>query len=121
MKRLSAMPEIHIAELFGPCCIVADDGAKMYETIREALSRGNCVCLDFGGVTTLASAFLTPAIGSLFASFTKEDLDRRLTWKDLDPADEAVLRIVQRNAIRFYLATKPQQEALLAAANRAPE
>ncbi len=112
------MIEIRIADLFGPICIDSEDGAKLCQFVLEALGRGDSVCLDFGGVATLASAFLNPAVGCLYASFGKEDLERRLAWKGLDPTDEAVLRIVQRNAIRFFAADKHQQDALVASATQ---
>jgi hypothetical protein len=113
------MMEIRVIDLFGPICVDSDDGAKLCGQVHETLGRGETVCLDFSGITTLASAFLNTAVGCLYAFFTKEDLDRRLVWKGLDPTDEGVMRLVLRNAIRFYSAGQPQQEALLASSARA--
>jgi hypothetical protein len=113
------MTEIRVAELFGPICVASDDGARLCDMLRGPLDRGETVCLDFTGVTTLASSFLNPAVGCLYAFFDKEDLDRRLVWKGLDATDEAVLRLVQRNAVRFYSAPERVKEALATAAFRA--
>jgi hypothetical protein len=113
------MKEFRAADLFGPICVAPEDGAKLCNLVREALDQGEEVCLDFSGVTTLASQFLNTAVGCLYAFFRQEDLDRRLLWKGLDPTDEAIVRLVRRNAIRFYEASSSQQEALIAAAARA--
>ncbi len=114
------MTEICVADLVGPICFVPDDGVKLGRVAEQALARGDNVCLDFSKVTMLAAAFLDPAIGLLYGTFDKDDLARRLTWKGLDSIDEAVLRLVQRNAILFFSATKAQQEALLEASSRYP-
>lgn len=113
------MTEIQVIDLFGTICVDSEDGAKLCDLAHEALDRGDAVCLDFSGITTLASAFLNTAVGCLYAFFDKDDLDRRLLWKGLDPTDEGVMRFVQRNAIRFYSAKQPQREALVASSARA--
>jgi hypothetical protein len=111
------MAEYRVAELFGPICVDSEDGLRLCNMIREALVEGEIVTLDFIGVTTLASAFLNTAVGCLYASFGKDDLDQRLRWKGLDPTDDAVMRFVQRNAIRFYSAQAAQQAAILSSTN----
>ncbi len=113
------MKDIQVMDLFGPICVDSEAGAKLRDQIHGALDRGETVCLDFSGVTTLVSAFLNTAVGCLYAFFGKDDLDRRLLWKGLDPTDEGVMRVVQRNAIRFYSAEEPQREALLSSSTRA--
>lgn len=107
------MLDIRVNDLFGPICVDPDDAATLCNMAHDALGQGDTVCLDFTGVTTLASLFLNTAVGCLYAYFGKDDLDRRLLWKGLDPTDESVMRFVQRNAIRFYSANRTQQEALL--------
>lgn len=111
------MTEYRVVDLFGPICVDSEDGMTLCNMIHQALDRAEIVSLDFTGVTTLASAFLNTAVGCLYAFFTKDDLDRRLLWKGLDPTDEAVMRFVQRNAIRFYSAQSPQQAAILSSTN----
>src|SRR5262245_3805813 len=98
--------DIRVIDYLGPVCVDPEDGARLSARTKEALSRGESVCLDFTGVTTLASAFLNAAVGCLYASFSEEDLSRRLSWKGLDETDESVLRFVQRNAVRFYSANR---------------
>jgi hypothetical protein len=113
------MHEIRVAELCGPICIADEDGEKLFNVMRSALERGEVVRLDFSGVSTLDAPFLMIAVGRLYASFTPEDLRRRLLLKGLDDTDEAVFRIVQEGAVRFYSATEEVKEALTTAAFRA--
>ncbi len=107
------MITLSVLEICGPICVDSMDGVKIRDLVRDALSRGESVCLDFRSVTTLASAFLGPAIGSLYANFCKDDLEARLHWTGLDTTDESMLKIVQRKAQQFYAADKVQQQALL--------
>jgi hypothetical protein len=112
------MVDIRIIDFFGPICVDSEDGARLGERVRAALDRGETVCLDFTGVSTLAGAFLNASVGCLYGFFGKEDLDRRLLWRGLDATDEAMLRIVQRSAIRFYSAPKTLQQKLLSSSFR---
>jgi STAS-like domain of unknown function (DUF4325) len=111
------MTEYRVADLFGAICVDPEDGLKLCKMLQQALHQGHTVTLDFAGVTTLASAFLNTAVGCLYASFSKQELDQRLRWKGLDPTDDAVMRFVQRNAIRFYSAQSAQQAAILSSTN----
>jgi hypothetical protein len=113
------MHKIRVAELIGPICIAEEDAEKLFDLARSALERGEVVRLDFSGVSTLAAPFLMMAVGRLYASFTPEDLERRLLRNGLDDTDEAIFRIVQEHAVRFYSATEEVKEALAAAAFRA--
>jgi hypothetical protein len=121
MREAPTMPVIIVADQFGPICVSSEDGAKLCALIRESLDRREAVTLDFTGVTTLTSLFLNNAIGCLYASYDKGFLEEKLKWAGLDPADESVVRFVQRNAIRFYAAQGSQQEALIEAASRSTQ
>ena len=114
------MPEIIVADQFGSICVSSEDGGTC-AMIQEPLDRQEAVTLDFTGVTTLASLFLNNAIGCLYASFDKVFLEEKLRWTGVDPSDESVIQVVKRNAIRFYAAKGPQQEAFIAAASRSAE
>jgi hypothetical protein len=77
--------------------------------------------LDFSGVRTLTSSFLNAAVGCLVASFSINRLDTQLKWTGLDATDEKLLRLVLKNAARFYSATPDGRAAMAAAASRAIE
>lgn len=111
--RERVMTTVSVLEICGPICIDSADGVKIHDLVRGALSQGESVCLDFRNVATLASAFLGPAVGNLYAEFCKEDLEARLHLTGLDTIDESILKVVQRKAQQFYAADKVQQQALL--------
>jgi len=113
--------EIRVVEKLGPVCVDPADGGALCGLSHEALARGESVCLDFTGVTTLASAFLNAAVGCLYASFGHEDLSRRLSWKGLYATDESIMRFVQKNAIRFYSANAEKRGVLSASSIRATD
>jgi len=79
------------------------------------------VLLDFSGVKTLTSSFLNAALGCLFANFSVDTLNQKLTWVGLDPTDDKLVRLVLKNAARFYAVTPEQQAAMTAATSRAFE
>jgi uncharacterized protein DUF4325 len=111
--------QISVLNCFGPICADPDDGGRLCDQTRQALESGDCVVLDFSGVTTLTSAFLNAAIGCLFGSFAVEELDRRLSWIGLDKTDESLMRLVRSNAVRFFAANTEQRARMIAAENNA--
>lgn len=112
---------IQVAQFFGQVCVDPDDGSRLCEQARSVLLRGESVCLDFDGVTTLTSSFLNAAIGCLYGTFSADDLARRLTWSGLDATDDSLMRLVQENAIRYFAATDAQREQLAEAARQPVE
>ncbi len=105
--------DAQILDLFGPICVAYDDGVKLFDQIRPVLERGETICLDFSGVTRVFPSFLSPAIGCLYAYFTKEDLEKRLAWKGLDATHEALIPLIQRKGVLFYSVSPGMQEELL--------
>jgi hypothetical protein len=103
---------LEIAKWFGPVCVDPDDGGQLCSEVAKLLEQGHSVCLDFTGVTTLTSSFLNAAIGCLYGTFGAEDLSERLTWTGLDETDESIVRLVQRNAIRYFKAQPADRERL---------
>jgi len=115
------MTSIQIIDVVGPVCVDPDDGAIVCRQTHSALERGQDVALDFSGVRTLTSSFLNSAVGCLFASYSRDTLTQRLQWTGLDETDERLVRLVLRNAARFYQATPDQQAAIMAASSRSLE
>jgi STAS-like domain of unknown function (DUF4325) len=96
------MTTIQVSQLFGSICVDTDEGATLCERVRDVLSMDDRVLLDFEGVDTLTSSFLNAAVGCLYAAFSANELERGLRWTGLDETDEAILRLVMKNATRFY-------------------
>jgi hypothetical protein len=106
------MTTIQVFHRFGTVCVDSDEGAALCGLIRDGLSTGDSVMLDFEGVGTLTSSFLNAAIGCLYSSFSDDELERRLRWKGLDDTDEGILRIVMKNAALFYAADQEQRDMM---------
>jgi STAS-like domain of unknown function (DUF4325) len=115
------MQTISVIEEIGPVCVDPEDGGALYRQCYTALSQGVDLILDFSGVKTLTSSFLNAALGCLFANFTIDTLTQKLTWIGLDPTDEKLVRLVIKNAARFYSAPVDQQAAMAEATSRAFE
>ena len=103
---------VQVAERFGPICVDPDDGSQLCSEISGLLEQGQSVCLDFAGVTTLTSSFLSAAIGCLYGAFDMDDLSERLSWTGLDETDDSIVRLDQRNAIQYFKARPADQERL---------
>lgn len=113
------MITLQVHQLFGSVCVDTDDGTTLCGLLRDALSKGEQVTLDFNEVATLTSSFLNAAVGCLYSSFSADDLERRLLWKGLDDTDEGILRLVMKNAALFYEADQEQREIMTAASTHA--
>ncbi len=108
------MTRIQVAGMIGPICVSSDDGNTLNRAIRPLLDGGESVLLDFAGVKTLASVFLNTALGALYADYDHTRLDSGVACEGLSAANESVVRLVRRNAVKFYSARQPEQDALLA-------
>lgn len=115
------MVQIRVLEIIGPICVDPEDGTALCALTRDALSQGSAVQLDFDGVRTLTSSFLNSAVGCLRATFSAEAIDSKLSWTGLDAGDQELLRLVLKNANRFYGASPDGRDALTSASLSAIE
>lgn len=112
---------IRVADLFGPYCVTTQDGERLYQLIAKELAAGRSVELDFTGVRDVISAFLNPAIGSLYGDFPKDVVESCLRITGLDESDEAVVRIVRDRAIDFFNASPTIRNSLREASSNPVE
>ena len=113
------MTTIQVHHRFGSVCVDSDEGAVLCGLLRDGLSTGDRVMLNFEGVGMLTSSFLNPAIGCLYSSFSADELERRLHWKGLDDTDEQILRLVMKNGALFYAADDGQRDVMASVSARA--
>lgn len=92
-------------------CVSSDDGQKVHDRIVAALQQGRGVVISFVNVTSLTSAFLNPAIGQLYGSFTAEEIRAKLKVKDIEPDDRALLKRVVDRAKEYFNNTSVFQTA----------
>jgi hypothetical protein len=94
---------LSVFEIVGsPLCVASDDGEKVYERIEKAMRQGRSVALSFLNVTSLTSAFLNAAIGQLYGEFSEAEIRAKLTAKDMEPDDLALLRRVVETAKAYF-------------------
>lgn len=82
--------------------VSTEEGNKVNEYIKAALSQYDLVYLDFSGVEILTTAFLNGAIGSLYKNFTGEELSLRLKLKNVQNDDMLRFKMVTDRAKTFY-------------------
>ncbi len=115
------MINVRVLDVVGPVCVDPEDGAVLCLLARDVLSRGENITLDFDGVRALTSSFLNSAVGCLLATIAAETVEDKLKWAGLDAADDELLRLVLKNAGRFYAASKEARDVLASASNMVGE
>lgn len=83
-------------------CVEADDGLKVYQVLKEFLTKNKPVVLSFLNVEMLTSAFLNTAIGLLYKDFSEETIKKTITLEDLQPTDAQLLKRVVEVAKLYY-------------------
>ncbi len=77
--------KVNILESIGKACVALDDGLKLYNLVLPSMIKGETIELDFNGVETIYTPFLTGCFGRLFEPFDKETLMARLVFCQIDP------------------------------------
>jgi hypothetical protein len=82
-------------------CVLAEDGERVYEKIKEALEKEKHVELSFLNIELLTSAFLNAAIGRLYENFPEEKIRKSLFLRNISDKDrELIKRVV--NTVKIY-------------------
>jgi hypothetical protein len=76
---------VQLVETIGSECISLDQGEKVYHLLLGELKEKKTVEVDFQGVQTLFSPFLTGCLGKLLGHFEKEVLMQRLEFCHISP------------------------------------
>jgi hypothetical protein len=94
--------KLQVTSLIGSICVTLEDGEKLYRRIYPELEKKRQVELDFTGVNIFASPFFNSAIGQLFREFTKEDITKLLTIRNINSTGNNVLKKVIENSSQYY-------------------
>ena len=98
-KATEEKVKIKIIETAGiNCCVAACDGQKVHDKIADAFRNNSKVQLSFAETDELTPAFLNAAIGQLYGTFPAEMIEKSLSFIDLDPEDEVILKRVMERA-----------------------
>lgn len=95
--------EIGAVEVVGDSiCVAQDDGQRLFEVLRDALSSDQKVALSFAGVESLTTAFLNAAVGQLLRHFDAAFLRENLKFRDLSGEQLRLLReVIERAGLYF--------------------
>jgi hypothetical protein len=83
-------------------CVAACDGQKVHDRIEDAFRKNRKVELSFAEMDELTPAFLNAAVGQLYGTFPAELIEKNLSFTDLDPEDEVVLKRVMERAKGYF-------------------
>lgn len=94
---------INVVKVVGDSiCVTDEDGGKVYDVIKDALSDEKKIIISFDGVTDLTSAFLNNAIGQLYGNFNEAFIKSKLSVTDMSKNDVVILRRVVERAKSFF-------------------
>jgi hypothetical protein len=83
-------------------CVKAEDGEKVYELIKKAISEKRKIELSFSDIELLLPVFLNAAIGDLYKDFPEEEIEQYLSVKDLTRSGTISLRNVIETSIDYF-------------------
>ncbi|WP_204106303.1 MULTISPECIES: STAS-like domain-containing protein [Spirulina sp. CCY15215] len=94
--------KLEIHTLVGKNCMTCEDGQIVYDRIHPELLAECPVELDFAGVEIFASPFFNFAIGQLLRDIEPDNLNRLLTFPNLNSIGKSILKQVIENSKRYY-------------------
>ena len=93
-------------------CVEAEDGQKVFELIKKALSEKRSVTLSFLNVEMLTTAFLNTAVGQLYRDFSEEFIKERLSVENLTNSGAVSLKRVVDTAKLYYKDPEAMQRSI---------
>jgi len=102
-KAREVKVKIKIIEAAGiNCCVAACDGQKVHDRIADAFRKNSEVELSFAETDELTPAFLNSAVGQLYGTFSVEMIEKSLSFTNIDPEDEVILKRVMERAKGYF-------------------
>jgi Icc-related predicted phosphoesterase len=93
-------------------CVEADDGQKVFELIKKALTEKRSVTLSFLNVEMLTTAFLNTAVGQLYRDFSEEFIKEGLKVENLTNSGAVSLKRVVDTAKLYYKDPEAMQRSI---------
>lgn len=90
--------------------ISSEEGQLINTLIRSIFDKGDCVELDFYGVEMATTAFLNVVIGTLYDTYSSEQLKRILSFSHYSESTASRIKRVTDNAKLFYQNEKQYSE-----------
>jgi STAS-like domain of unknown function (DUF4325) len=103
LQAVSEQTTIRVFEVAGSnLCVAYCDGQKVRHAITAAIKAGKRAKLSFAKVESLTAAFLSAAIGQLYADFSEQKIRANLSVSALAPEDLALLKRVVETAEQYF-------------------
>lgn len=93
-------------------CVEAEDGQKVFELIKKALTEKRSVTLSFLNVEMLTTAFLNTAVGQLYRDFSEEFIKEGLKVENLTNSGAVSLKRVVDTAKLYYKDPEAMQRSI---------
>ena len=104
---------INIVNIVGDTfCVEAEDGQKVFDLIKKALSEKRKVTLSFLNVEMLTTAFLNTAVGQLYRDFSEELIKESLQVENLSDSGKVSLKRVVDTAKLYYKDPEAMQRSI---------
>jgi len=94
--------KVDLCGRYGDHIMSGSDGEALGGEIAAALQRAETVAIDFSGVKSILSAFLNPAVGSLYARFPADMVDRLVTAIDATDLQRSSFDAVRESAREYH-------------------
>lgn len=90
---------VKISEIFGPRCITAQGGQKLFEYLKNSLEKGELIELDFEGVEIFASPFFNYSIGQIYSSDSLIESSKLIKFSGLNDVGKIIVEKVIQNSL----------------------
>lgn len=82
--------------------ISPEDGDIIYSLIETKLQKNTAMILDFSNVDMMTVAFLNNAIGKLYKTFDKQQLNKLISMQNISDSDLILLKkVIERAKLTF--------------------
>jgi len=79
-----------------------DDGQIVYNVIKKGLDNEKVLNLSFENLKLVDTSFLNVAIGQLLSEYTKEFIEKNISYSNIEENDEKQIQAVIDNAITYF-------------------
>jgi hypothetical protein len=109
------MFKINIKDIAGKNTVTRENGERIYSIVREQWEKEDRIILDFTSLVIASVSFMDEAFGQLALDYSREELQKKLQFKNMDENDRALLnsvilsRLKQKNVLGRKSRTKPSK------------
>jgi len=103
IENMGAENVVSMRDLVGSeLCISSNDGQKVFDVLKSAISKGERVCISFENIKSLSASFLDSAIGQLYNGELQGDIDKMLSFDNISPGRRLITERAICEAKAYY-------------------